>query len=300
MTDAYNTLTNAAFKYCELSETEKSAISSLYQSEGRQRIFAFAKNKKILPFTAVLLAGLGFDEQFWETIAEEYRQRNEIIITRLDSLFVKFSQAGIKKVFVNENFGALLSADADKALFASGDVDMYADIAHKAAIYLVFEQLGYTKKERYTNKKLITTTFYNDSVLPANFYFGVNWYPLSRLKLPCFINADDFVEWDSLNTYKNSAIKMPDIDALMYICLLHISLHSFSRAPDLRLYIDVNNMSKLPVDWDKILFFAQRDKTMARVLVHVFWLTGCFPLKFLILFLIWHPPPSIENKFLSC
>lgn len=267
MTDAYNTLTNAAFKYCELSAQEKAVIGELYKSEGQQNIYEFAKNKKILPFAAVLLAGLAIDKAFWGAIADEYRQRNEIIINRLNSLFIKFSDCGIKKIFVNENFGALLSADADKALFASGDVDMYADITQKEQIYLALEQLGYTKKERYANKKLISTSFYNESVLPANFHFGVAWHPLSRLKLPCFINADDFVEWERLTVYKDTAIKMPDTEALMYICLLHISLHSFSRAPDIRLYIDINNMSKLPVDWEKILHLARRDKTMVRVLV---------------------------------
>lgn len=266
MTDAYTILTNAAFKYSALSETEKAVIGELCKSEGQQSIYAFAKNKKILPFIAVLLTGMAIDKAFWSPVAEEYRKRNETVIRCLDRVFTKLSENGIKKIFVSENFGALLSADADKALFASGDIDMYGDPAEKEGIYLSFEQLGYTKKERYSGRKLISTNFYNPSVLPENFHFGVAWHPLSRMKLPCFINADDFVDWENLVSYQNTAIKMPDIEALMYICLLHISLHSYSRAPDIRLYMDIGNLSHLPVDWEKILDFAQRDKTVARVL----------------------------------
>lgn len=270
MTDAYNVLTNAAFKCCELTEREKTTIIKLYTLDGKQQIYDYAKNRKILPFVAMLLAGMGFDTQYWNEIAEEFRVRNEKVIYCLNIAFELLLKSGVKKIFVKENFAALLSADADKALFSSGDVDMYADIAHKEIIYTVFEQLGYTREERFTHKKIISTSFYNDSVLPKGFHFGVSWNPFARLKLPSFLNADDFVDWDRLNTYKDTAIITPDIDALMYICLLHISLHSFSRAPDIRLYIDINNMSMLPVDWEKILNWAYRDKTMVRVLVACF------------------------------
>lgn len=265
MTDAYNTLTNAAFKYCALTEQEKTVISNLYNSEGQQGIYKYAKDKKVLPFIGVLLVGLGIDTQYWESIAGEFRKRNKIVIQCLDQLFRKLSENGVKKVFVSENFGALLAADADKALFASGDADLFGDISEKEEIYRTFEQLGYTRKERYAHRTLINTNFYNDE-LPKDFYFGVAWNPLSRLKLPCFINADDFVDWDNLVSYKDTTIKLPGTDALMYICLLHISLHSFARAPDIRLYFDINNMAKVTVDWEQVIAFARRDKTMVRLL----------------------------------
>ena len=266
MTNTYNILANAAFKYCKLSLEEKDTIIDLYKGDDQQSIYEFAKKKKILPFVAVLLSRLELDKAFWDDIAIKYRKRNEAIIGFLDTIFNKLSENGVKKVFVTENFGALLASDADKALFASGDVDMYADVAQKEEIYKSFEQLGYTIKELYSYKKLINTSFYNDDILSGEFHFAVAWNPLLRTKLPCFVDADDFVEWDKLWKYKDTAIKLPNIDALMYICLLHISLHSFSRAPDIRLYIDINNVSKLPINWEKIIGFAKRDNTMVRVL----------------------------------
>ena len=266
MTNSYNILTNAAFKDCEVSLEEKDTIINLYKTDGQKTIYEFAKKKKIIPFVAVCLARLGIDKTFWDEIAAEYCKRNETIIECLDTIFNKFSENGVKKIFVTENFGAHLASDADKALFASGDVDMYADIAQKEEIYKSFEQLGYKLKERYSYKELISTSFYNDDILSGGFHFEMEWNPLSRMKLPCFVDADDFVEWDKLWKYKKTDIILPDIDALMYICLLHISLHSFSRAPDIRLYVDINNVSRLLVDWEKIIDFAKRDNTMVRLL----------------------------------
>lgn len=266
MTNAYNILANAAFKYCELSLKEKGTIVDLYKIDGQQSIFKYAKKKKILPFVAVLLSRLELDKVFWDEIAIEYQKRNEAVIECLDIIFNKLSENGVRKIFVTENFGALLASDADKALFASGDVDIYADVVQKEQIYKSFKQIGYTIKERYSYDKLINTNFFNDKILSGGFHFSVAWNPLSRTKLPCFVNADDFVTWSKIRHYKNTSIQLPDNEALMYICLLHISLHSFSRAPDIRLYADIGNIAKLPIDWEKIYFFAKRDKTIVKIL----------------------------------
>lgn len=266
MTDAYNILLNAAFKFKELPSAEIVAICDLYKQEGQNKIYEFSKNKKILPFLAVLMSKLNIDSQFWDEKALYYEKRNRGIIECLNAVFKKLSENSVKKIFVSENFGALLLADGNKALFASGDVDIYADISQKEEIYKSFKELGYKIKERYTKRKLINSSFYNDDLLPKGFYFAICWYPLCRIKLPCFVDADEFIEWDKLLSYKNTAIKLPDIESAMYICLMHISLHSFSRAPDIRLYIDIKNICGLPVNWGKICEFAKRDKTMVRLL----------------------------------
>ncbi|SDJ26548.1 nucleotidyltransferase family protein [Proteiniclasticum ruminis] len=266
MPNRYDVLTNASFKYCELSLEEINNIKALYDHDGQDKVYNFAKQKKILPFVANLMCKLCIDNEFWKIIKDEYIRRNEGVISSLDLIFSKFAENSVNKVFVTENFGALLSIDGDISLFSSGDVDMYADISEKERIYRSFKELGYTIKERYSHNKLISTSFYNDDIFLNGFHFGVAWNPLSRLKLPSFVNADDFVEWDKLWNYKDTSIKLPDHEALMYICLLHISLHSFSRAPDIRLYIDINNLSLLPINWNKLVELAQRDNTMVRLL----------------------------------
>ena len=252
-----------------LTEQEKSCLYKNYKQLGREKIYQFAQKKKILPFVANTFAQCGLDVAYWQEILCQYRERNQAILGCLNEVYAELERQGVKKMFVSENYGALLSSGNDIALFASGDVDNYADPAEKERIYQSFEVLGYTQKARYSGYHQIAAEFFPPKTagLPENFYIRVDFYPLARLKLPCFVNADDFVDWDGLYCYGDTSVKLPPANALMYICLLHISLHSFSRAPDIRLYIDLMNASRLSIDYGKIAVWCCRDGTCTRVAV---------------------------------
>lgn len=250
-----------------LNECEEKRISTVYQECGRDTLYETVKAKKILPFAARTFAACGLDAEFWQKIVDEQRKRNRKILACLDIVYSALKEHGVRKMFVSENFGALLSAGQDIALFASGDVDNYADPAEKGKICKVFEALGFSRKARYTGKHQIAAEFFppKDMELPEKFYISVDFYPLARLKLPCFISADYFVDWENVWTYEDTNVVLPPPDALMYICLLHISLHSFSRAPDIRLYIDILNMSMTAVNYDTVAEWCRCDKTCTRV-----------------------------------
>lgn len=249
-----------------LDQKEQQHLKNVYDEYGRERLYKMAESKKILPFAARTFAEYGYDTEFWQNILETYRERNRKILRCLNEVYKRLRQAGVRKMFVSENFGALLSVGEDIALFASGDVDNYADPAEKEKIYKAFENLGYTRKERYSGQHQIAAEFFPppEVDIPEKFYISVDFYPLARLKLPCFIEADKFVSWDKITEYKDTGIMLPPPNALMYICMLHISLHSFSRAPDIRLYIDMLNMSKTQIDYDIIQQWCERDHTSAR------------------------------------
>lgn len=250
------------------TEDEKKLIIRKYCHEGKDAFFNEAKKKKVLPFVAKTLVELNLDVDFWGEILDSYRKRNKTILSALDEVYFELKKQGVKKMFVSENFGSLLSVGGDIGLFASGDVDNYADPIEKEKIYCAFENLGYSRTERFSGKHQIAAEFFppkDKKGLPDGFYVSVDFYPLARLKLPCFVKADDFVDWDKVNVFKDTAIALPPPTALMYICLLHISLHSFSRAPDIRLYVDLLNMAQTPVDYDKIEEWCRRDHTCTRV-----------------------------------
>ena len=251
----------------EITEKEKKSIIDTYRNEGKDTFLNEAKKKKVLPFVANTLIGLDLDVQFWKEILEEYRKRNTAILGVLDEAYLALKKHGVKKMFVAENFGALLSASGDIGLFSSGDVDNYADPCEKEKIYRAFAEIGYSRKERYAGKHQIAAEFFppeSKRGLPDGFYISIDFYPLARLKLPCFIEADQFVDWSKLKLYKDTSIILPPPTALMYICLLHISLHSFSRAPDIRLYIDLLNMMHTQVDFVQIEKWCKRDHTCTR------------------------------------
>lgn len=251
-----------------LSVGETEHISEVYEEFGREGITGLIKNRKITPFAARTFTELGIDKEYWSGIMEEYCERNRKILTYLNKAYEALEAHGVRKIFVTENFGALLSADGDISLFASGDVDNCADISEKEKIYAAFESLGFKRRERFAVNNQIAATFHpKDSEIGDDFYISVDFHPLARLKLPCFVNADDFIDWNKLYRYRDTSIKLPPADALLYICLLHISLHSFSRAPGIRLYTDLLNMSKLDIDFNIIKEWAVRDNTQNRISV---------------------------------
>lgn len=267
--EQFNIIISSCFVADRINDAAKASILKLYAKEGYDSLFNFARERKILPFVANLFVNLGIDVEPWGQILNEYRTRNENVIKQLDLAFTELDNRSVRKIAVKENFAALLMAGVDVALFASGDVDIFADISERDEIYTAFESLGFYKKERFSHNKIINTDFYNPDVLPEKFCFSVSWSPFTRLKLPSLSEADSFVDWKNLWIYDKTAIRLPDADALMYICLLHISLHSFSRAPDIRLYFDILNMSKVSINWGKVLCFAENDETEVRLLTSV-------------------------------
>ena len=252
----------------KLSEEEVDKyVRPLYEEEGFEQVYEWTRKKKMLPFVANMLVTHQIDEGNWKQILEKYRNRNTAVRDELAVVFKAMEDAGVRKLFVSENYGALLNSGRDIALFASGDLDTCADLSEKEKIDSVFEGMGYTVKNRYSGKTLCTTSYYNQQRLPDDFYFGVCWEPLSRLKLPCFINMDDFVDWERLRNYDDTAIKLPSVEALLYICLMHITLHTFHRAPAIRLYVDIlNSCYAGKPDWELVYEWAKRDKTVTRMM----------------------------------
>lgn len=242
-------------------------VHPLYEEDGFNKVYEVSHKKKMLPYVASMMVRSNIDKTNWQPVFEKYKKRNTIVSQQLSDVYAAMECTGVKKLFISENFGALLMSGRDLGLFASGDCDSCADLSEKPKIDEVFKKLGYTIEDRYSGMTLCSTSYHNPDALPDGFYFGVCWEPLSRLKLPCFINMDDFVNWDSLSQLEGTSIKLPSAEALLYICLMHITLHSFCRAPAIRLYADILNCCHCQdINWRKVYEWACRDKTVIRMM----------------------------------
>ncbi len=242
-------------------------VKPLYDDEGFLNIYEKTKKKKMLPYVALMMVKSNIDKANWEKVFDKYQKRNFIVCHHLSDVYEAMESAGVRKLFLSENFGALLKSNRDLGLFASGDCDSCADLSEKPKIDAVFRKLGYSLEDRYSGRQLCSSSYHNPEILPDDFYFGVCWEPLSRLKLPCFINMDEFVNWDTLDNLAGTNIKLPSTEALLYICLMHITLHSFCRAPAIRLYADIlNSCYRHEVNWEKVYEWACRDKTIVRMM----------------------------------
>ena len=136
-----------------LAEAEIGRLRKVEAELGRDKLFQLVSKKKIIPFAARTFELYGIDAAFWKEQLELFRTRNRKILHCLSDAYASLRRHGVRKMFVSENFGALLSANGDIGLFASGDVDNYADPCERDRIYQAFDELG--------EKKLLTVKTLN-------------------------------------------------------------------------------------------------------------------------------------------
>ena len=265
MSNLYNLIDNLAISGRSISNTDKSRICLFYANQGRKVIFDHAQKRKMIPFIAHLFCKLELDRDFWSKHAEQYKSRNLIILEILSQIFKNFHNANIYSIFLYENFGALISSETEISLFASGDVDLYTDFFNKNKIYSIMESHCFMPTNKGKRSEKVKTEFFNKKLFNNGFGINVMWVPMSRLKLPFNMDINNCISVDSLKRYKDTEIMLPSNEALMYLCLLHISIHSFSRSPDIRLYADIINMCKLNVNWIIIMGYAKQDNTVIRI-----------------------------------
>lgn len=255
----------AAYSRKPISDSVIEDIKRIYYSDGRECIEEAAKRKKIVPALAKLFVTLDIDKDYWERIVIKYRKRNQLIISALDKMYSLLRENGITRIAVVENFGALLASSSDLCLFGSGDVDEYADCDDRERIYEILQDNGYKITEVKAGNNLISTSIYNYTTLPEDFHFGINWDVTCRINLPCFTSNGSFVDWNECSYYKDTNIRIPSKESLMYICLMHIAVHGFCKAPDIRLYFDIANAAENGLNWNIIEAFSHRDDNCVKV-----------------------------------
>lgn len=138
------------------TESDVATIITWYKTSSVQDIESLCAKRKILPFAAKSFVASALDVPYWSGIIRNYRSRNKRILDFLNTLYSKFMEKGVQKIFVSENMGALLVSNSDIALFSSGDVDNCAHIEEKNKIYAAAYELGCAIRERYSGHKLIT------------------------------------------------------------------------------------------------------------------------------------------------
>jgi hypothetical protein len=258
------TIERLSMKANALTETEKILFKECYLVLGFETLLTYSKQKKIVPFVAKCCIDMGLSISSWKEHYNFYEIRNSDIIKILEAIFRKFSSEGINQVFVYENFGALLMSNTSVGCFASGDVDLYADYSVKKDISRVLKSEGFLPQKSNELTETVKTEFLNSELFTTGFGINVMWRPLSRLKLPFPIKINTCINWDELVAYNQSKVLLPNVDALMYLCLLHISIHGFHRSPDIRLYTDTDRVALKKPDWDRIALFAKKDNTEVR------------------------------------
>lgn len=261
MNQYVNRTINYAFCTKPLSETEKEFIREGYTKKNASELIQVATKKKVLPVVGKMLLSLDIDSALWSEHYNYFKKRNIEITNLADRIFDDFSKAGISRICAFENYGALLSADTDIALYSSGDIDLYADVTFKNEIIDVLKQYGYKPAGDASDERNIMTEFKKEnSIIRIN----VAWKPLRRMMIPFKADTSKYFEWEDMPYYKNTSIRLPSKETLLYLCFLRIAVHGFSRSPDIRLYIDTFNASRNNPNWDEVMEWASNDNVLTK------------------------------------
>lgn len=256
MNEYVNKTINYAFSVTPPTEETKQFIAAGYTRENREELIRITTKKKVLPVVGKMMMGLKIDSDFWEGHYRKFKDRNTRVTELITDIFAAFQSNGITRICAFENYGAMLAAGTDIALYSSGDVDLYAEIDQKEAIICVMDTFGYKPTMDDINKRNIMTEFLkDDGIIRVN----VAWKPLRRFSLPFKAQTAKYFKWSEMGYYQNTSIRVPSPETLLYLCFLRIAVHGYSRSPDIRLYIDTFNASYNQPNWNQVLQWAKAD-----------------------------------------
>lgn len=265
MDSRYWLIFREAYKHGDVTPDNRDVIYQFYQSEGRDKIVENVKRKKLMAAVSKLFSDLDIDRDYWQPQVQFYRNRNLDVISSMDEMYKIFEKNGITHITVVENFGALLSSSQDICMFNSGDADQYGDISVKEEIYGALKDAGYEIGEVFAGNILISSSIRHKAKIPKGFYFGINWDVTTRVNLPCISSRGPIIDWSKCCRYKETSILLPPAETLMYICMMHVAVHGFCKAPDIRLYFDVANVADREINWSVLIGWAKRDHNEVRL-----------------------------------
>lgn len=207
---------HAALDFAPVSEEIRHRVVEAYP-QIKDELIDYCKKKKLLPFVAKLMITLSVDVDAWENLLKTYRIRNSKTKLELEKLFCAIQGRGIANCYPIENFAALLASEEDIGLFASGDIDVYAGQANHKTVHEVMPELGYT---RYVANEYQCYCYRKDSSP-----IGINmmWMWQSRRNMPFQTNLDI----PNIGTGGHAELQQLPVDELMYMCLLHASVHHY-------------------------------------------------------------------------
>lgn len=239
-----------------LSDAETAYIQENYTEENRELIIKTATKKKVLPVVGKLLMSAQVDVEYWGEHYLFFKTRNTEVTQLADHIFSAFSRNGITRICAYENYGSMLAADTDIALYSSGDIDLFADIGEKKKIEQSLADFGYYPvKDNNDLRGIVTEFIKEDGLIRIN----VAWKPLIRHSLPMKADTARYFDWDNMGFYKDTAIRLPGPETFLYLCFLRVAVHGYSRSPDIRLYIDTYNATRNDPNWETVMGWAKAD-----------------------------------------
>lgn len=253
-----------AYSQQDLDGQDINILTEGYSSDSKKELLSLCETRKYTPAVARLFIKAQLETKFWRQKLGYYKKRNQQILSLMDQLFLGFQRAGVEKVALYDNFAAFLLNSDDLELAASGDFDLCADESERNGIRNVLATMDFARYPNPHSTKEFRD-FFNGQIGHEPFRINVNFVPLLRYMAPFEVDYNKVFDWGDLVHFDDSHIRLLKPDSVLYLNLLRISLHSYVRTPDYRLYLDVFNGLRTKPNWDVIFQWAKHDGMTLRI-----------------------------------
>ncbi len=251
------------------STEDKELLRKHYEQIGDTRTLEIATRNKMLPLMshALLSAAPSSLSSDWSRLAQANQIRVTNLIDTLQEITETLRKEGCLSAAV-EAGGVMLGTQLPQAAYCSGDIDVLVQKQHWKFVLETFERAGFVNQDR-RERPTSRVEFCRKSEKFGEQWLEVGYAPFDRMWVPLDYN-DRCEQWLSRAVESNKAkgiFVLHPSDALVFAAF-HTSLHSFIRAPGLRLQVDVDRLVRdCNIDWDHFVREVRESNLSNRIFV---------------------------------
>lgn len=239
----------------ELTASERDEFLRHYQALGDKTCFEAAQKNQVAALIAHSLRQLlpAGSAPRWRALAAENLTRVEAMVAMLLSVTQHFDRQQIKWAMI-ENGGTLFGSEQPLETFCAGDFDLLVERARWSEVVEIFARQGFfadNRRARPTNR----VEFVRRLEDGASQWLNAGFMTFDRMWVPLPVN-DLGQSWlqRRVRSRKNPEIWVLRPEDALALVAMHTSLHSFVRAPGLRLHVDVDRVVQdNPIDWPEFI-----------------------------------------------
>lgn len=259
------------------SPGESDELAALFRSNGSATVLAAARRNQVLALTASSLAEVIPTTELpdeWVSVlrANEYRVRE--LTHALEQVVQRLELVGCHSAVI-ENGGVLFGTEMPLAAFSAGDFDLVVGGADWPKVRAAFQDEQFEPQDRRgrpTNRLEFSRRLPNGEVQ----WLNVGYAPFDRMWIPLSY-TDRTSAWlrRRVMSGKSSSVwVLAPSDALAFVAI-HTSLHSYVRAPGIRLHVDVDRLVRdTDIDWNSFVTEVQATGLSTRTFVSLIMAQG--------------------------
>jgi glycosyltransferase involved in cell wall biosynthesis len=227
------------------------AVAALVTKIGRNRVREAAQRNHVDAMVGVGLRRSGVElGAMWEEAIDHNRRRVEALVATAVAVSARLERAGVACAAF-EAGGVLLATDLPMSAYGSGDIDLLVEASRWDRVPAALGAEGFVQVDR-RGRPTGRLEFRRRTADGEDEWLEVGFAPFDRswLPLPVRDRSQTWLGRRERSRKEPRLYVLRPSDSLALVCM-HTSLHSYVRAPGIRLHTDVDRLIRdTSVDWD--------------------------------------------------